>query len=88
MVIKEIFLKLKDDNGFEGFYKKNLIIGEERQLYSVMKFLQQNPLKYVGSKNKKEFMVDLKRVYKAVNNIWLKLSWITWRRNGMTHTRL
>lgn len=36
-------------------------------------------------KNQKEFMADLKRVYKAVKRIWLKPNWIPLKIKGSSN---
>ncbi len=54
-------------DGLKGFPEaiETIFPNTEVQLCVVHQI--RNSLKYVGSKNQKEFMVDLKRVYKAVN---------------------
>jgi putative transposase len=54
-------------NGLKGFPEaiEAIFPKTEGQLCVVHQI--RNSLKYVGSKNQKEFMVDLKRVYQAVN---------------------
>jgi len=54
-------------DGLKGFPEaiESIFPATEVQLCIVHQI--RNSLKYVGSKNKKEFMVDLKRVYKASN---------------------
>ncbi|MBA3045866.1 MAG: IS256 family transposase [Euryarchaeota archaeon] len=54
-------------DGLKGFPEaiETIFPNAEVQLCIVHQI--RNSLKYVGSKNQKEFMVDLKRVYKAVN---------------------
>jgi len=54
-------------DGLKGFPEaiETIFPNTEVQLCIVHQI--RNSLKYVGSKNQKEFMVDLKRVYKAVN---------------------
>jgi putative transposase len=54
-------------DGLKGFPEaiENIFPATEVQLCIVHQI--RNSLKYVGSKNQKEFMADLKRVYKAIN---------------------
>ena len=63
--IKDILIACVD--GLKGFPEaiEAIFPNTEVQLCVVHQIL--NSLRYVGSKNQKEFMVDLKRVYKAAN---------------------
>ena len=42
-----------------------------------------NSIKYVGSKNQKEFLKDLKCVYQAVNKESAENELLSWKRNGV-----
>lgn len=63
--VKDILIACVD--GLKGFPEaiETIFPNTEVQLCVVHQI--RNSLRYVGSKNQKEFMVDLKRVYKAVN---------------------
>lgn len=54
-------------DGLKGFPEAIEAIFPETEVQLCVVHQIRNSLRYVGSKNKKEFMVDLKRVYKAVN---------------------
>jgi putative transposase len=54
-------------DGLKGFPEAIESIFPETEVQLCIIHQIRNSLKYVGSKNKKEFMVDLKRVYKASN---------------------
>ena len=54
-------------DGLKGFPEAIETIFPKTEVQLCVVHQIRNSLKYVGSKNQKEFMVDLKRVYKAVN---------------------
>jgi transposase-like protein len=54
-------------DGLKGFPEAIETIFPQTEVQLCVVHQIRNSLKYVGSKNQKEFMVDLKRVYKAVN---------------------
>jgi putative transposase len=54
-------------DGLKGFPEAIESIFPETEVQLCIVHQIRNSLKYVGSKNQKEFMVDLKRVYKATN---------------------
>jgi putative transposase len=54
-------------DGLKGFPEAIETIFPETEVQLCVVHQIRNSLKYVGSKNQKEFMADLKRVYKAVN---------------------
>jgi len=54
-------------DGLKGFPEAIEAIFPETEVQLCIVHQIRNSLKYVGSKNQKEFMVDLKRVYKAIN---------------------
>lgn len=54
-------------DGLKGFPEAIEAIFPDTQVQLCVVHQIRNSLKYVGSKNRKEFMADLKRVYKAVN---------------------
>lgn len=54
-------------DGFKGFPEAIEAIFPESEVQLCVVHQIRNSLRYVGSKHQKEFMVDLKRVYKAVN---------------------
>jgi putative transposase len=54
-------------DGLKGFPEAIESIFPETEVQLCVVHQIRNSLRYVGSKNQKEFMVDLKRVYKAVN---------------------
>ena len=54
-------------DGLKGFPEAIESIFPETEVQLCVVHQIRNSLKYVGSKNQKEFMVDLKRVYKAAN---------------------
>lgn len=54
-------------DGLKGFPEAIETIFPETEVQLCIVHQIRNSLKYVGSKNQKEFMVDLKRVYKASN---------------------
>ena len=54
-------------DGLKGFPKAIETIFPKTEVQLCVVHQIRNSLRYVGSKNQKEFMVDLKRVYKAVN---------------------
>jgi len=54
-------------DGLKGFPEAIEAIFPETEVQLCIVHQIRNSLKYVGSKNQKEFMVDLKRVYKATN---------------------
>lgn len=54
-------------DGLKGFPEAIETIFPKTEVQLCVVHQIRNSLKYVASKNKKEFMVDLKRVYKAVN---------------------
>ena len=54
-------------DGLKGFPEAIETIFPETEVQLCVVHQIRNSLRYVGSKNHKEFMVDLKRVYKAVN---------------------
>ncbi len=54
-------------DGLKGFPEAIETIFPQTQVQLCVVHQIRNSLRYVGSKNQKEFMVDLKRVYKAVN---------------------
>ncbi len=54
-------------DGLKGFPEAIETIFPDTEVQLCVVHQIRNSLRYVGSKNQKEFMVDLKRVYKAVN---------------------
>ena len=54
-------------DGLKGFPEAIETIFPQTEIQLCVVHQIRNSLKYVGSKNQKEFMVDLKRVYKATN---------------------
>jgi putative transposase len=54
-------------DGLKGFPEAIETIFPKTEVQLCVVHQIRNSLKYVGSKNQKEFMVDLKRVYQAVN---------------------
>ena len=54
-------------DGLKGFPEAIETIFPQTEVQLCVVHQIRNTLKYVGSKNQKEFMVDLKRVYKATN---------------------
>jgi len=63
--VKDILIACVD--GLKGFPEAIESIFPETEVQLCVVHQIRNSLRYVGSKNQKEFMVDLKRVYKAVN---------------------
>ncbi|MDD9305127.1 MAG: IS256 family transposase [Desulfobacter sp.] len=63
--VKDILIACVD--GLKGFPEAIETIFPDTEVQLCVVHQIRNSLKYVGSKNKKEFMADLKRVYKAVN---------------------
>ncbi|MDD9305207.1 MAG: IS256 family transposase [Desulfobacter sp.] len=63
--VKDILIACVD--GLKGFPEAIETIFPDTEVQLCVVHQIRNSLKYVGSKNKKEFMTDLKRVYKAVN---------------------
>jgi len=63
--VKDILIACID--GLKGFPEAIETIFPETEVQLCVVHQIRNSLKYVGSKNQKEFMADLKRVYKAVN---------------------
>jgi len=63
--VKDILIACVD--GLKGFPEAIESIFPQTEVQLCVVHQIRNSLKYVGSKNKKEFMVDLKRVYKAAN---------------------
>jgi len=63
--VKDILIACVD--GLKGFPEAIEAIFPKTEVQLCVVHQIRNSLKYVGSKNQKEFMVDLKRVYKAVN---------------------
>ena len=63
--IKDILIACVD--GLKGFPEAIEAIFPETEVQLCVVHQIRNSLKYVGSKNQKEFMADLKRVYKASN---------------------
>jgi transposase-like protein len=63
--VKDILIACVD--GLKGFPEAIESIFPETEIQMCVVHQIRNSLKYVGSKNRKEFMTDLKRVYKAVN---------------------
>lgn len=63
--VKDILIACID--GLKGFPEAIESIFPETEVQLCVVHQIRNSLKYVGSKNQKEFMVDLKRVYKATN---------------------
>ena len=54
-------------DGLKGFLEAIETIFHKTEVQLCVVHQIRNSLRYVGSKNQKEFMVDLKRVYKATN---------------------
>jgi transposase-like protein len=63
--VKDILIACVD--GLKGFPEAIESIFPETEVQLCVVHQIRNSLKYVGSNNQKEFMVDLKRIYKAVN---------------------
>ncbi len=63
--VKDILIACVD--GLKGFPEAIESIFPQTEVQLCVVHQIRNSLKYVGSKNKKEFMVDLKRVYRAAN---------------------
>lgn len=63
--VKDILIACID--GLKGFPEAIETIFPKTEVQLCVVHQIRNSLRYVGSKNQKEFMVDLKRVYKAVN---------------------
>jgi putative transposase len=63
--IKDILIACVD--GLKGFPEAIEAIFPNTEVQLCVVHQIRNSLKYVGSNNQKEFMVDLKRVYKAIN---------------------
>jgi transposase-like protein len=63
--VKDILIACVD--GLKGFPEAIEAIFPKTEVQLCVVHQIRNSLKYVGSKNQKEFMVDLKRVYQAVN---------------------
>jgi putative transposase len=63
--VKDILIACVD--GLKGFPEAIEAIFPDTEVQLCVVHQIRNSLKYVGSNNQKEFMIDLKRVYKAIN---------------------
>ena len=46
-----------------------------------------NTIRYIGWKNQREFMKDLKPVYRAISKQAAKMLWMHWKKNGAASIR-
>jgi transposase-like protein len=73
-------------DGLKGFPEAINAIFPKTEVQLCIVHQIRNSIRYVVSKNQKEFMKDLKLVYQAISKAQPKPSWTTWKRNGAVNT--